>query len=172
MPDCTASDTCTYYKAHNSDPFWQAYLIKSYYCPMGEPGRRRSYSNDLRWRVVFQRKLQNLSYRTISENLTVAVSTVSRIIDRFDRTGDVRPSIMLHSHEEFVLLQMVMEKPSVYLREFQYGLEEITGTEVSVSTICRTLNRFGFSRKKLRHVALQRSDSLRSQYLILVCWSL
>ena len=137
---------------------------------MGEPGRRSSYSPDLRWRIVFQRKLKNMSYQQISENLTVSVSTVSRMIDRFDRTGEVQPSIrapterLLHPHEELVLLQAVLEKPSTYLRELQRMLDETTGREVSVSTICRTLHRFGFSRKKLSQVALQRSDSLRAQF--------
>ena len=137
---------------------------------MGEPGRRSSYSPDLRWRIVFQRKLKNMSYQQISENLTVSVSTVSRMIDRFDRTGEVQPSIwapterLLHPHEELVLLQAVLEKPSTYLRELQRMLDETTGREVSVSTICRTLHRFGFSRKKLNQVALQRSDSLRAQF--------
>ena len=91
-------------------------LVSTFDQVMREPGRLSSYS--LRWRIVFQCKLKNMSYQKISENLTVSVSTVSRIINRFDRTGEVQPSIrahsaerLHHSHEEY-LLQAVLEKLS------------------------------------------------------------
>lgn len=43
-------------------------------------------------------------------------------------------------------------------------LLQTTGTEASVSTICRSLKRNGFTRKKLQLCALQRSDQLRAAY--------
>ena len=43
---------------------------------MGEPGQTKPYHEDLRWRIVWQRILSNLSIREISANLNVAVSTV------------------------------------------------------------------------------------------------
>ena len=40
-----------------------------------------------------------------------------------------------------------------------------TGTEASVTTTFRTLKNFGFTRKKIQRVALQRSEALRSEYM-------
>ena len=37
---------------------------------------------------------------------------------------------------------------------------DTTGVVVSEATICRLLRRHGFTRKKIRHVALQRSTEL------------
>ena len=138
---------------------------------MGEPERTKSYSEDLRWRIVWQRKVQNRSMRDIAKNLYVSLATVSRIIDRFDRIGDISPSLptprqhALNDYEEFLLVQMVQEKPSVYLHEVQARICAATGTEVSVSTICKTLKRFGFSRRRIGFVAAQRSDNLRARYM-------
>ena len=44
-----------------------------------EPGRKTAYSNDLRWRIVYQRIAMNLPLVKIAQNLNVAVSTVHRI---------------------------------------------------------------------------------------------
>ena len=91
-------------------------------------------------------------------------------MDRFERTGEVTRSVklpterILHEHDLFVLMQMVMAKPSVYLHELQRALVQTTGMCVSEATICRTLKRFGFSRKKMKYTALQRSDLLRAEY--------
>ena len=49
-----------------------------------------------------------LNYRKISQNLTVLVSTVARIVDRFEHTGEVAQSVkpaterLLHEHNVFV----------------------------------------------------------------------
>ena len=91
-----------------------------------------------------------LNYREISQNLTVSVSTFARMVDRFERTGEVTRSVkpaterILHEHV-FVLMQIVLERPSVYLHELQRALAQTTGMFVSEATICRTLKRFGFS---------------------------
>ena len=111
-----------------------------------------------------------LKYREISQNLTVSVSTVARIVDRFERTGEVTRSVkpaterILHEHDVFVLMQIVLERPSVYLHELQRALAQTTGMFVSEATICRTIKRFGFSRKKMKYTALQRSDLIRAEY--------
>ena len=60
---------------------------------MGEPGRTKAYHEDLRWRIVWQRILNNSTIREISASLCVASSTVWRILDRFERTGCVVPNM-------------------------------------------------------------------------------
>ena len=64
------------------------------------------------------------------------------------------------------------DKLSIYLREIQVTLYETTGTLASVSTLCKTMKRLGFTRKKLKFVALQRSDVLRAEYITATCFCL
>ncbi len=54
-----------------------------------EPGRRKAYSADLRWRIVFQRISMNLKLQAIAKNLNVSTATCYRICSLFERTGDV-----------------------------------------------------------------------------------
>ncbi len=137
---------------------------------MGEPGRTKAYGEDLRWRMIWQRLVNNCTIKEIGRNLYVAESTVCRILDRFERTGSVTANQAtsrahrLHEHDELVLIELVCDNPSIYLREIQATLQETTGTFASFSTLCRTLRKFGFTRKKLKYVALQRSDILRAEY--------
>ena len=55
-----------------------------------EPGRRSHYSGDLLWRIIWQREGLGLSLREILENLSVDVSTASRIIALFHSSGSVQ----------------------------------------------------------------------------------
>ena len=40
-----------------------------------------------------------------------------------------------------------------------------TGTEVDCSTICRTFKRLGITRQKIRHIAMQRNEESRGQFM-------
>ena len=62
------------------------------------------------------------------------------------------------------LVQSVMSKPNVYLDELQSDLYHSTGITVSLSTIYNTFQRLGFTRKKLQHVVLRRSESDRAEF--------
>lgn len=137
----------------------------------GEHGRTKAYNNDLRWRIVWQKNVNNCTMKEISNNLSVSLSTVWRILDRYQRTSSVDATIrannqvkLLHEHDVFLLVQLVCANPSIYLREVQLEMQRVTGTVVSASTICRTLKRLGFTRKKLQFAAIQRSDVLRARY--------
>ena len=137
---------------------------------MGEPGRTKAYADDLRWRMVWQRLVNNYTIKKVATNLYVAEATVWRIVDRFQRTGDVSASLAtprehcLSDHDEFLLIELVSENPAIHLHEIQIQLLQTTGTNASAATLCRTLRRLGFTRKKLKFVALQRSDILRAEY--------
>ncbi len=52
-----------------------------------EPSRTRAYHPDLRWRVVYQRYVQDKSVTTISKNLGIDESTVRRVLQLFDSTS-------------------------------------------------------------------------------------
>ena len=103
-------------------------------------------------------------------------STVYRIIQRFDSSGDASKKAHPQGHnhhlkrlteiDEFLILELVVEKPGISLKEIQAELSQTTGTEISVSSICCFLHKNRFTRRKLTRVAGQRSDFLRSQYMI------
>lgn len=138
---------------------------------MMEPRRTKVYGNDLRWRIVWQRKVNNRTIKDISSNLCVSPSTVWRILERFDRIGSVNATTRannqagsLHEHDIFIMIQLICSNPSIYLREIQIEMQSVTGTVVSASTICRALKKRGFTRKKLNLFALQRSNVLRAKY--------
>ena len=56
-----------------------------------EPSRKKSYSTDLRWRIVYQRIAMNLPFYKIAGNLNIAASTANRIYHLFEQTGGVDP---------------------------------------------------------------------------------
>ena len=136
----------------------------------GEPGRTKAYDIDLCWHIVWQKNVNNCTIEEISNNLCISPATIWRILDRYQRTGSVNATIrannqvkLLHEHV-LLLVQLVCENPSIYLREVQSEMERVTGSVVLASTICRTLKRLGFTRKKLQFAAIQRSNEIRARY--------
>ena len=53
----------------------------------------------------------------------------------------------------------------MYLQELQSALSQSTGTNVSTATICRFLQKQGFSYKKLSFQAQQQSNELRAKFI-------
>ncbi len=136
-----------------------------------EPGRTKAYHSDLRWRMVYQRKVLDISTKKISENLCVDPSTVQRIVNLFDTSGSVEKKIHISNAvrkisraDQLHILELVIEKPSIYLHELKLELQA-RGTHVDESTICRFLHQSRFSRKKMRMIAIQQSEELRSRYV-------
>ena len=138
-----------------------------------EPRRKAPYAADLRWRMVWQRIGMGLSYRTIATNLNVALGTVHHINSRFEQNGDVQPNrvpqrtdhrLLSHSDELFII-GLIIESPSLYLRELCHAIEDLCGKMVSPSTICKIIHKHGFTRKKLQHAAKQRSIQYRGEYM-------
>ena len=106
----------------------------------------------------------------MADNLYFFVSSrsIRRYLDLFDETGDVSPAKyhhgphwLLDSFEETRLIQALLDRPDIYLDEIQLELYEATGIDVSLSTICRTIKRLGFSKKnidKLRFKEVRRRE--------------
>ncbi len=140
-----------------------------------EHARTRAYDPDLRWRMVYQRLVLELPFKTISQNLSVDISTVRRTLNLFITTGSVdkrpypeqqsRQRKKLTDDDHFLLLELVLERPGIYLNELRHELLATTGTEASTATICRFLHACGFTRTKIRSVALQRSEEQRARYV-------
>ena len=98
---------------------------------------------------------RGLDYDEIADLLYVHVSTVRRVINKYNSTGDVAPQMYRHGPErslgqceEICLVESLLANPAIYLDELQEELYETTGTWCSVSTIHRTVHRLGFTRKK------------------------
>ena len=53
----------------------------------------------------------------------------------------------------------------MYLEELQSELYELTGTRVHMSTICRTVQHLGLTRKKVQRIALQCSEELQIKFM-------
>jgi len=96
-----------------------------------EPLRGRSYQEDLEWRMVYQRKMLGLTSQQVACNLSVHSSTVWRTIKRFEEDGSVDDRKNEGPHkltelEEFAIMEIVLEKPSVYLREIVSHIQDRT----------------------------------------------
>jgi transposase len=125
----------------------------------------RPLSNDLRERVVAAVD-GGVSRRAAAERFGVAVSTAIKWVERWRRTGDVRPRpqggdkrsrpIEVHAAD---ILSWVEEKPDMTLAEIALRLEETHGLTVAPSSVWRFLDRHGMTVKKNR--ARQRAAASR-----------
>ena len=115
--------------------------------------------------------MSGLTYEQIAANLNVDPSTVWRTVRKFEEDGTVearkhKDEKTLTVYDELLIIQTVLDNPSIYLHELQRQVEETTNTSVSESTIWRFLHREKFSRKKLTRIASQRSEELQEKFLI------
>ena len=140
-----------------------------------EPKRTRAYSEDLRWRMVWQREALQYSYEDIGSNLGVDRSTMIRTVSLFRTTGTVskkeypkdRAARELTSPAQLFILNLVVEKPGIYLHEIQEELEIFMMVIVSLSTICRFLYTSGFTRQRLRTLGGESISSCNLDAIIL-----
>ena len=138
-----------------------------------ERGRCSAYSEDLRWRIVWQRDALQLSIDSIASNLCIHKSTVSRILTLFHGTGTVskKPYPTEKAHRkltppvQLLILHLVIKRPGIYLREIQEELVNTLHVDVDVSTISRCLHSSGFTRQKLKITASQQDEFLRQQFI-------
>lgn len=132
----------------------------------------KSYSTDLRWRVVWLLVFLKMSTQEVSRLLLVSTRTVQRYCQKFMATGDLEPQQhrngpqrILTDFEELTLVNLVLTRPGIYLYELQRELLMTTGTEVDCWTICRLFKRLGITRQKIKRIALQRSEEKRGEFM-------
>lgn len=139
-----------------------------------EPWRQTAYDNDLRWRIVWQGEALGYTYSVIARNLNVDKATVLRILRLFRNTGQVSKksyhasdtSRVLTSAAQLFVLNLVVSKPGIYLREIQTELNTFLMVDVSISTICKFLCKNGFTHQRLCTVALQQDQLLREKFAV------
>lgn len=133
----------------------------------------KSYSIDLRWRIVWAYLTHSLTLSELADLFSVSERTIRRYVQLFYQTGDVEPSDggkhgpqkLLGDHEQLIILRMILSRPGIYLHEVQTSLHEKFGVVISLPTICRTLQHMGCTRQTMHHVAIQRSDELRARFM-------
>lgn len=146
-------------------------MTSTYSC---ESDRTKAYSVDLRWRIIHQKCSLGLSCKQVGERLSVDPATVSRTVRLFEETGTVcsiqgyhtERSQKLSSCDETTILEAVMNEPSLYLHEIQQIVLTTTGSQISISTICKFLKNQRLTRKKLSFRALQRDVELRRKFFM------
>ena len=124
--------------------------------------------------MVYQNEMKGKPCREVGGNLAVDPSTVCRTVALFNGSGNVdkrkypsnRGTAKLTEIDKIVIIESVLDKPQVFLREIQQILLTETGTGVAVSTIWRFLQTSNISRQKMVMIAKQRSEILRAEYLL------
>ena len=138
-----------------------------------EPNRTSPYSEDLRWRMVWQREVQGLTLEKVAKNLCVDTSTVFRVLKQFNNNGTVNKKSYVSSNGpmkltksvQLTVLNLVLDNPGIYLWEIQQMLLSMFTLDVSPSALCTFLKKSNFSRKKMQLVAAQQDQDLRSTFV-------
>lgn len=138
-----------------------------------EKSRSSAYSEDLRWRIIWQRHGLGYTCQEVAKNLSIDKSTVSRVTRLFEATGDVKKRTYPSERAfrkitlpvQALIFQLVIEKPGIRLNEIQEDILNTLLVDVSESAICRFLHKSGFSRQRLKIVATQQDEFSRQLYI-------
>ena len=116
----------------------------------------RPFSDDLRKRLVAAVD-GGISCRAAARRFDVAASTAIHWVNRWRRTGSIRPlqqggdfrSHRIEAHADEVLA-LIEDTPDITLDEIALHLHEAHGLKVAPSTVWRLLDRHGMTFKKNR----------------------
>jgi transposase len=120
---------------------------------IGKQGRMRSYSLDLRERVI-QAWQEGQRQDWIAETFRVSLSTLKEWVKRFRETGSAAPlprgheQPLIKSDQARAVQALVDRMPDATLEDYCTAWEQETGQRVSAPTMCRALQRFDRPRKK------------------------
>ncbi len=117
----------------------------------------KPYSDDLRWRMIYQRLFYERSYEEIASQLFVCPKTVYRTIRKFLNTSDVKSSplgrptgsVTLFPHEEYIIMDCILRTPQIQLHEIANHIFNVTGSAFGPETLCRAVYRLGITRQKV-----------------------
>ncbi len=118
----------------------------------------REYSEDLYWRIIYLHS-DGLSTTDIANTLHMSKGVVNKIKKRYNRWACVTNPFKnifgrrkLFSREDLAILRnLVAEKVDWYLDELVYEMGNLTGKNVSIATLWRSLCYLGITRKKVSH---------------------
>jgi transposase len=114
-----------------------------------------AYSIDLRRKIISAWEAQEGSQRELAKRFKVSLSFIRDLLRQYRETGEITAQKQggdrrskLKEKELELIKKIVGEKNDAYLREIQSTIKEETGIEVSVSSLCRTLQQLKLKRKK------------------------
>lgn len=115
----------------------------------------KSYSLDLRQKIVDSYGNNEGSIRQLAKRFKVSPDCVRRLLKRFDEEGTIQPKSysggnqpLLQSQHLEVLTTLVEEDNDATLSQLSQRLEAQTNLTVSNSTISRGIKKLNLTRKK------------------------
>ncbi len=116
-----------------------------------------AYNKQVRFLVIVHRFQLNRHPAEIARLLQMSVSTVRRILARYNATGSVetkrigRPpiSLLLTRPQLLILFEYVLSNETAYLKEMVHTLNDVTGSLLLVQSMHYVLKRYGYSRKRV-----------------------
>lgn len=137
-----------------------------------ERKRCSPYSEDIRWRIVWQRFALDYSLARIAANLAISVSTVKRMLQKFELTGIVSKKAYpadkacrkITEPIKFFIVHLLLRRPGIYLREVVSELRANFLLEITEGAVCKFIKKMNFTRQKLVNFAMQRNESLRQEF--------
>ena len=92
----------------------------------------------------------------IARELFLSPRTVMPICHKFVMTGSVlaykdgRPvgATTLHQHEEYILLEAIVNEPATRLHQLATTIQEQTGSEFDISTLCKGTSQTRFYKQE------------------------
>lgn len=115
-------------------------------------------SLDLRRRIIEAVEAGDATQDEVAARFKVGVASVVRLVALKKATGglDPKPRIggrvlrKIDESYEAALIEILQNEPDLTILELTHRYEEATGTAVSTSTMSRTIQRIGWTRKKKR----------------------
>ncbi|KAJ7049323.1 hypothetical protein C8F01DRAFT_953354, partial [Mycena amicta] len=133
----------------------------------------RKLSHDLTARIPILFHEQALKVEHICELLGVKKSTVYTSLSNYVQYGVAqnpearkagRHRVLTFSDVNY-MKRHLSHRGSTYLDEMQKALDNVRDTDVSISTISRTIHRSRISRKQVSAPALERNELLRADFM-------
>ena len=115
----------------------------------------RSYSIDLRQKIIDVRISEQVSIRGLAQRFCVAKSFVQKIVKQFQETGDIRPRprgggppAKIRDDDLLILKDIIENNNDLTLKELCELLANKTGITVSASTMNRLCKKLDYTVKK------------------------
>ena len=113
------------------------------------------------WRIIYLHT-DGFSTKDIASLLYISKGVINKIKKQYNRWGCVKNPFKgvpgrrkLFSREDMILLRnLIIEKVDWYLNELVYEMECLTGKKASVTTLWRSLQYLGITRKKVKQFYL------------------
>lgn len=115
----------------------------------------KPYSRDIRTKIIEARNNTHESTRQLAERFRVSYSFVNRLLRRYEATNSIEPlphgggkQPLIDSQQLNILKKLAEEDNDATLQELSDRFKEKIGIQVSISTMCRLVQKLNLTRKK------------------------